>query len=144
MRISRHDHLLTLNDGHGARYGLGAIVPALVIGVGLAFGWPSPDGRVRIDLGTLLFLVTAVVIVVLRAPRIAAFDRQRGEVRLVIGWPPLAGRRRTIGFDDIDQAKVRRLIKLGPFGSARPVLALRPGSPAAERKRNARQSIDLS
>jgi hypothetical protein len=50
---------------------------SLVITVGLAFGWPLPDGRVRVGLGILVFIVTAIVIAMLRAPRVAAFDRQR-------------------------------------------------------------------
>jgi hypothetical protein len=127
MNISRKEHSLIVDDGAGARYGLGAAVPAAIVFAFVVLIWPPAAGRLRFDLGAIAFVATALALAALKPPRTAAFDLQRREVRITIGWPPLLGRRRIIAFDDIREAKVRRFIKLGDLGTARPVLVLNDG-----------------
>jgi len=118
---------VVIEDGAAARYGLGVFVPALLVGVFFPIIWPAPPGHMRFDLGAYMFIITALVLALLKPPRTTEFDPERREARLTIGWPPLLGRRRTISFDDISDAKVWRLIKLDDLGHARPALVLKSG-----------------
>ena len=128
MKINRQGHIVVIDDGKGARYGLGVLVPAILVGVGFVVIWPPAAGQMRFELGALLFIATAFSLAVLNHPRTAEFDLQRRELRLSIGWPPIFGRRKTFPFDTIREAKVSQLLHLDDdLGSARPALVLKSG-----------------
>ena len=81
-----------------------------------------------LGLSALAFVATALAMAVLRAPRTAKFDLERRGVRPSIGWPPVFGRRQTIPFDAIREAKVRQRLRLDDdLGSAKPALVLKSG-----------------
>lgn len=128
MKISHLDHIVQIDDGLGARLGLGVLVPSLLVGILVTLIWPAEAGHYRYDLGLLAFAAEAVILALLMAPRVSEFDQVKREVRLSIGWPPLFGRQLTIPFDTIAEVKVSQLIRLGSdLGSARPVLILNSG-----------------
>jgi len=82
----------------------------------------------RFDIGTLMFVATAFSLAVINPPRTSEFDLQRREFRLTIGWPPILGRRMTIPFDTIREAKVSQFLHLDDdLGVARPALVLNTG-----------------
>ncbi len=119
---------MVIGDGTGARLGLGVLVPAILVGLGSTLIWPPAAGHERFDIGAILFVATALSLAVLNSPRTAEFDLKRREVRLTIGWPPILGRRKSIPFDTIREAKVRQLLRLDDdLGSARPALVLTTG-----------------
>ena len=128
MKINRQENVVVVEDGAGARYGLGVLVPAIVVGVLLVFIWPSMTGYARFDLGVLAVAIVALVLAVLNPPRASQFDLEKRQVRLTIGWPPILGRRKTIPFDAIREVKVSQFLHLGDdLGSARPALVLTSG-----------------
>jgi hypothetical protein len=123
MKISRREDIVVIEDGAGARYGLGVFVPALLVGIFFLIIWPQAEGHMRYDLGALMFVVTALALALLRAPRRSEFDVRRRELRLSIGWPPLFGQRKTIPFSSIKEANVLNPVRFGDdLGYARPTL----------------------
>ncbi len=129
MNICRQAHIVVVEDGTGARYGLGVIVPAMLVGLFFLLVWPAADGRMPFAMAALAFAATAVALALLMAPRQADFDLERRAVRLSVGWPLLLGRRATIPFSAIREAKVSQHLQWndGEFGAARPVLVLYSG-----------------
>ena len=77
MKISRQENVVVVEDGAGARYGLGVLVPAMVVGALIVLIWPSRAGHPRFDLGVLAFVIEALVLALLNPPRTAEFDLQR-------------------------------------------------------------------
>ena len=124
----RHEGLL-IGDGLGARAGVGLFLPALLVAGFIYFLWPTGSWISPLGMAAIAFLATAFALAVLRAPRLAAIDAKRREIRLTIGWPPL-GRRRIIPFDDIAEVMVWQPIRFGDdsLGAARPALVLADGS----------------
>ena len=123
MKISRNGQIVVVADGAFARYGVGALLPAFLVGSFLLLAFPE---RFRLWQTAVAFAVTAVAIAVLKPPRRSEFDLERREVRLTIGWPPMFGRLSTFPFETIREAKVHQFIRLGDdLGSARPALVLR-------------------
>lgn len=119
---------MVFEDGAGARYGLGVLVPAIVVGVLIVVIWPPLEGHRRFDLGVLAFAIEALALALLNPPRTAEFDLKRRQIHLTIGWPPILGRRQTIPYDTIRDVKVSQFLRLGDdLGSARPVLILSSG-----------------
>jgi hypothetical protein len=128
MRIEQRGDTLIIDDGKGAHWGAGALVPAIAVGIGYVLIWPPAAGNLRLYQGVLAFAVIAVVLAVLNPPRMVEFDGGRREVRIAIGWPPLLGPRMSIPFDTIREVKISQLVKLSEnLGSARPVLVLKSG-----------------
>lgn len=128
MKISRQENVVVVEDGAGARYGLGVLVPAIVVGVLIVLIWPSSTGHPRFDLGVLAFAIEALVLAVLNPLRVSQFDLGKRRIRLTIGWPPVLGQRMTISFDDIREVKVSQFLRLGnDLGSARCAFILKSG-----------------
>ena len=128
MNVTRRKQSLIVDDGLGARCGMGVLVPAILAFAFFAIVLPRVGGYARLELAALMFFAVALALAVLRAPRKTEFDVERREVRLDVGWPPLLGYRRTIAFTDISDAKVWQPIRLSDdFGAARPALMVRPG-----------------
>jgi hypothetical protein len=124
LKISQSNSGLVVEDGRGAQYGAGILVPAVLASIFICLIWPQTE--TRFALAGFNFLATASVLALLRPPRRTVFDRERQEARVTIGWPPF-GRRRMIPFADVAEAKVWRLLDLGELGHARPALVLQSG-----------------
>ena len=127
MKITDNGSLFVIEDGAGANLGLGILVPALAVGTFGWFIWPPIAGNSHVLGSVFAFIVTAVSLAVLTPPQTTAFDRNKREVHIATGWPPIFGRKRTISFGDIREAAVWRRIDIGELGSARPVLILNNG-----------------
>jgi hypothetical protein len=127
MQIRRQGQVVIIEDGAWARNGTGVLVPAILVGTFFSIILYDQPGPLRYGIAVLMFVATALVVALLRPPRWSEFDQERREVRIRVGWPALLGRRITVAFDEISDAKVRRLIKLNDLGSARPVLVLKGG-----------------
>lgn len=127
MKITDNDSLLVVEDGTGANFGLGILVPALGVGAFSWLIWPPTADHVQVLGAVLSFAFTAFALAALTPPQTAAFDRKKREVRIATGWPPVFGRERTISFTEIREAAVWRRIDLGELGTARPVLILKDG-----------------
>jgi hypothetical protein len=125
MKISRQGHIVVIEDGAYARYGVSVFVPALLVGIFFLLIWPRAEGHTRYDIGALMFVAVALALAVLRAPRTSDFNLQQRELCLGIGWPPLFGRRKIIPFSSIKEAKIWNPVPLGDnLGYARPALVL--------------------
>jgi hypothetical protein len=124
--MTRLENILLVEDDRAAWYGSGMFVPALLVGIFMVLIWPPTEGQMRFPVAGLMFIATAGVLALLRTPRSTAFDLERREARMTIGWPPF-GRRRVIPFAEIAETKVWRLIRLDDLGHARPALVLRSG-----------------
>ena len=128
MKVAWQGQNLIIDDGPGAHYGIGVLVPALTVFAFFVVVMSPAEGHSRLELAALMSFLVAVVLAVLRAPRKAEFDTERHEVRLEIGWPPLLGRRKIIPFADIRDARVWQPIRFSDdWGRARPALALLAG-----------------
>ena len=128
MKISRHENVVVVEDGAGARYGLGVLVPAMAAGALIVAIWPPMAGQHDFDFGVLTFAIVALVLAVLNPPRTSEFDLEKREIRLSIGWPPMLGRRKTIPIDAVCEVEISQVLRLGDdLGSARPVLLLDSG-----------------
>jgi len=127
VKITDNGSLFVVEDGTGANLGLGILVPALAVGTFSWLIWPAIAGNSHVLGSVFSFVVTAVLLAVLTPPHTTAFDRDKREVHIAAGWPPVFGRERTISFTDIGEAAVWRRIDIGERGSARPVLILNNG-----------------
>jgi hypothetical protein len=85
MKISRQENVVIVEDGVGARYGLGVLVPALVVGTLIVLIWPSTTAHSHFDRGVLAFAIMAWVLTGLNPPRTSQFDLEKRQVRLTIG-----------------------------------------------------------
>jgi hypothetical protein len=127
VKITDNGSVFVVEDGMGADLGLGVLVPALAVGIFSWFIWPPIAGNSHVVGSVFSFVVTAISLAVLTPPQTTAFDRNRREVHIATGWPPVFGRERTISFADIREAAAWRRIDIGELGSARPVLILNNG-----------------
>lgn len=125
MKITRRKDILVVEDDLAAFYGVGVLVPAILVGIFFVLILPRA-AEMRFEIAGIMSVATAVVLALFKAPRRTEFDQEHQEARMTIGWPPL-GRRRVIPFADIAEAKVWRLIQLNDLGRARPALVLRSG-----------------
>jgi hypothetical protein len=127
VKITHNGSVFVVGDGTGANLGLGILVPALAVGIFSWLIWPPIAGNSQVLGSVISFVVTAVTLAVLTPPHTTAFDRDKREVHIAAGWPPVFGRERTISFADISEAAVWRRIDMGELGPARPVLILNNG-----------------
>jgi hypothetical protein len=128
MHVTWQGQNLIIDDGPGAHYGIGVLVPAIIVFALFMVVMSPVEVHSRLELAALMSFLVAVALAVLRAPRRAEFDVERSEVHLEIGWPPFLGRRKVTPFSDIRDARVWQPIRLSDdFGAARPALVLRPG-----------------
>ncbi len=129
MKVAWQGQNLIIDDGPGAHYGIGVLVPAIIVFTLFVVVMSPAEGHSRLELAALMSFLVTVTLAVLRAPRKAEFDAERREVRLEIGWPPLLGRRKAIPFSEIRDARVWQPVRLSDdWGRARPALALRTGN----------------
>jgi hypothetical protein len=127
VKITDNGSLFVVGDGTGANLGLGILAPALAVGIFSWLIWPPMAGNSQVLGSVFSFVVTAVSLALLTPPHTTAFDRNKREVHIAAGWPPVFGRERTISFADISEAAVWRCIDMGELGYARPVLILNNG-----------------
>ena len=129
MHVTWQGQNLIIDDGPGAHYGIGVLVPGIIVFALFMVVMSPAEVHSRLELAALMSFLVAVALGVLRAPRKAEFDVERREVHLEIGWAPFLGGRKVIPFADIRDARVWQPMRLSDdWGAARPALALRAGN----------------